>query len=127
MSDFQFSSNRAHTTTTNDRIYLLQIEVNIISEDSNLACKHDKGGREPIMIKDLGKKYVNTKENTYMILQTLLELYFLSKTVTLILDVCLIGGNKLHIQSTQFSVLSVLKYNQNAICTFSNIRNTPGL
>ena len=79
------------------------------------------------MIKDLGKKYVNTKENTYMILQTLLELYFLSKTVTLILDVCLIGGNKLHIQSTQFSVLSVLKYNQNAICTFSNIRNTPGL
>ena len=48
-----------------------------------------------------------------MILQTLLELYFLSKTVTLILDVCLIGGDKLHIQSTQFSVLSVLKYNQN--------------
>ena len=81
---FQFSSNRAHKTTTSDRIYLLQIEIHIISEDSNLACQHDKGGREPIMIKDLGKKYENTKENTYMILQIRLKVYFLSKMVSLI-------------------------------------------
>ena len=38
-----------------------------------------------------------------MILQTLLELYFLSKTVTLILDVCLIGGEQ--IAYSEYSVV----------------------
>ena len=60
---------------------IIQIEINIISEDSNLACQHDKGCRKPIMIKDLGKKYLNTKENKYMTLQAL---YIWSKIVSLI-------------------------------------------
>ena len=69
MCDFQFNSLQTELITllwhNNNKLHILQIEINIISEDSNLACQHDEGGREPIMIKDLGKKYVNTKENTW--------------------------------------------------------------